>query len=139
MLATLCAVAHAQQIPNDIDLRAAYCLPIVNEQVAVFGQPSGTPQPPQAERAIKDMASDAQGRLDHLKRYLLPRMPYLDATALAAAAAQGKDDSQRAQQDSAQCLASCERDANPKQCLTSCETDTLVKVRRCTKLGWLPF
>lgn len=140
MLAASFAVAHAQQPPNDVDLRAAYCLPVVNEQVTVIqsGQ-SGQPLPPQAERAVKEMAADAQARSDHLKRYLLPRMPYLDATALAAAAAQGREDSQRGQQDTAQCFSSCERDANPRQCLSSCTTETMTRVRRCTKLDWLPF
>lgn len=133
LLAASSAVAHAQQLPNDVDLLAAYCAPIVNQQVAVFqsGQ-SGQPLPPHAEQYLKDAAADAQQRSGRLKRYLMPRIPYLDPTALAAASTQGKEDVERAQQDAAQCISTCEHDANPPQCARSCTTDTLTRVRRCT-------
>ncbi|SAL87908.1 hypothetical protein AWB74_08315 [Caballeronia arvi] len=77
--------AFAQQAPSDVDLRAAYCLPIVNQQVAVYQNAlssPGHPLPAQLEQMIKNMAADAQGRADHLKRYLQRRIADLDATAL---------------------------------------------------------
>ena len=133
--------AFAQQPPSDIDLRAAYCIPIVNQQVAVYQNAlssPGRPLPPQLEQTIKKMAADAQDRADQLKRYLQPRMADLDATALLAAAEQGKKDLQRGEQDVIQCMTSCQNDANPAACTSSCSTDTLARVRRCTKLDWLP-
>ncbi|MPW24110.1 hypothetical protein GCT13_47660 [Paraburkholderia sp. CNPSo 3157] len=132
----------AQQPPSDVDLRAAYCIPIVNQQVAVYQHAlssPGQPLPPQLEETIKNMAADAQDRADRLKRYLLPRMADLDATALLAASEQGKQDLQRGKQDVIQCMTFCQHDANPAACMSSCSTDTLTRVRRCTKLDWLPF
>ena len=133
--------AFTQQPPSDVDLRAAYCIPIVNQQVAVYQNAlssPGHPLPPQLEQTIKSMAADAQERADHLKRYLQPRMTDIDTTALLAAAEQGKQDLRRGQQDVIQCMTACQNDANPAACTSSCNTDTLTRVRRCTKLDWLP-
>ncbi|SAK77628.1 hypothetical protein AWB81_03748 [Caballeronia arationis] len=128
------------QPPNDVDLRAAYCVPIVRNQVDIYQ--NAMTEPPsnsQVDQAIKKLAADAQQNLARLQRYLVPRMPYLDSTALLAAMAQGKDDSQRALTEATQCMATCQNKPNPMQCMNACTTDTMQRVRRCSQLDWLPF
>lgn len=139
-LACLPTPTFAQQLPTDIDLRAAYCLPIVNDELATFQTPiDPSVLTPQMKQGVESAIAEAQERANRLKRFLLPRVPYLDATALLAASTQGKQDEQRGLQDTRECFTSCQGASDSRACMTSCETDALARVRRCSKLDWLPF
>jgi hypothetical protein len=129
--------AVAQQLlPTDVDLRASYCIPVVNEGLRVLqGAQPGETQTDETIRAV----TEVQGRADRLTRYLVPRVPYLDATALAAAATQGKRDMQLAEGEIARCMSTCDRSPNAVVCVKVCPADARTKVARCTNLDWLPY
>ncbi|WP_321899143.1 hypothetical protein [Paraburkholderia heleia] len=132
--------AQQYQPPNNVDLLAAYCVPILKSQLDFYqnslAQPSTNPK---VDEFTRGLAADTQQNLNHVQRYVLPRMEYLDPTALLAASTQGKEDFQRALADTGQCFSTCQNNANAQQCMSSCTTDTMQRVRRCQKLDWLPF
>lgn len=130
-----CFGAFAQQLPDKADLKAAYCIPIMQAQVANFQSDTHTTNP-QVKQRIATALAEVSGRLQRTQRYLIPRIPYLEPTALAAARQQGLDDQATALKQVIDCAQKCETPA----CLDKCvPAEPGNKVRACTQTDWLPF
>lgn len=135
LLPAFAASAQQQQLPNNADLKAAYCIPIMQSQVANFQGDTKTTDP-QVKQHIAAALADVSGRLERTQRYLLPRIPYLEPTALAAARQQGISDQATSIKLVLDCAKTCETPACMDKCVPS---EPANKVRSCNQTDWLPF
>jgi hypothetical protein len=125
--------------PNNIDLRATYCvafhnfivsqnLPILNDERKFAGL-YGT----QFVDDIRASTASSENNLSRLRGYMLPRLKFLDAESLLLAANQFPKDYQF--------LQSCQKKCSDLDCMNICPTSTgyQEKVSWCTNLNWIPF
>jgi len=109
--------APPKQLPNETDLKAAYCMPF----------------------AATLTYSDNHFRLE---AYLVPRLKFLDSVGILAASERGKADVVRARQDNQRCEDSCKAPPNaPNGCWTKCleNSEALMRTATCADLSFLPF
>lgn len=132
--------ASAQQFapPTDTDLKASYCVRALQRQLA--GIPLG-----QTEQ-MDNLVYDTRDRLNRLQSYLIPRITYLDATGLLAAAKRADVDGDQYRQRLDRCTqSSCKQDDIPRACadkIGACigmESELQLRMQSCSKLDWLPF
>lgn len=135
LLHAFAAQAQQQQLPNNADLKAAYCIPIMQAQVANFQGDTQTTDP-QVKQRIASALAEVSGRLERTQRYLLPRIPYLETTALAAARQQGITDQAASIKLVLDCAKKCETPACMDKCVPA---EPANKVRACNQTDWLPF
>jgi hypothetical protein len=148
--ATTFEVAHAQRLPTDVELKAAYCLKVTQGFVANTVVPNNAD--PAVREYVENARKDADDRLNRLQLYLLPRMRELESFALVAAFKRGETDSAtfwRSVMDiTDKCAKECgvigatgEVREKAMQCLERCVTSDqlLARIMSCGKLNWLPF
>ena len=156
LLLFVSAPALAQQAPTDTDLRAAYCARILQFDIrlyqSVVGELQGNivkfgPVRDQGDAKllddIKALLNDAQrtlresrSGLDRINAYLMPKLSYLDPTALLAAAKRADVD--LADSQDAPCSQACSKD--PKCIERECvQQDIVARFKPCRAITWLPF
>ena len=142
--------ARAQGLPSAVDLRAAYCIPILQESLsealslkrnAETYALSG-PQKEVVEKTLSETATN----LRRLQLYLLPRLSYLDPYGIEAAQQSGNEDYARHQENAKACDTKCYNIVtnNPYEhfsCVLQCNSDSPLRARTsvCADLSWLPF
>jgi hypothetical protein len=135
--------------PNDVDLKAAYCLTIQRDNVnslttimtyAESLKTDGTNQ------KFKDLSrrnlSEAEDRFNHIQTYLVPRLEYIDANALTGAIERAKQDILFISNESTiNCSRQCSSGIheNITACVNKCAPEQFSKLRSCEELSWLPF
>jgi hypothetical protein len=161
----LCAIpwmANAQdQLPSDADLRTAYCIPViqddigkVNEGLALYDQwIANIGAVPENQRAaqleklrseqadVRTHLANIQSTLHRLQAFLIPRMPSLDVLGLLAASNRAKADIKQADAELNACTPRCLSTGAPdchdtKMCVNA---DLLTRRNACLTPTWLPF
>ena len=130
--------ASAQQLPNAVDLRAAYCLQVSQHNVGqLIGPPVDGEMPEATKQVLANTLEKARSNVRRLQLYLVPRIPQLDAFAISAATKSGDEDSALADRDLAQCYSTCQI----ADCFNKCSANSaaVAKVRGCNDLSFLPF
>lgn len=144
VLAMLSSNIYAQKlIPNNVDLRAAYCISKANETVrlltSVVGYLPTDPLDKLTERVHNDLAEE-KNKLKRMQGYLIPRLEYLATEPLMIAVNQFKidDDNMSKCQKRNQCNVG---DANFDKCNAACKVSSGVgeKMGQCGNLAWLPY
>ena len=131
-LLTLPGTAAAES-PNEADLHSAYCVPVLQYEIA------------QTQRGgDRQMLEKLQAALNQVQAYLHPRMPKLDPMALAQMQSRAQGDIQQFQKG-VQCMGNCAsgKDDPTKTeaaaCTKSCmDMGAVAHMDTCTKLIWLP-
>jgi hypothetical protein len=146
--------ARAQELPSQVDLRAAYCIPILQDGLSEISSLRNYVQsqslPPEhkavAEKTLSEAATKTVTNLRRLQLYLLPRLPYLDAYGIGAARKSGEEDIARLKELGKTCDTSCRNmfSNNPSaslSCVIQCNSNSPVRARTnvCDDLSWLPF
>ena len=99
-------VAVAQRAPSDTELRAAYCLSLVKQEIEyqqraiaqseTLAKNAQTPERRQAQEADAALWQGMQDAAEAIRRklemYLTPRLPALDPGAMLAATQRGAED-----------------------------------------------
>src|SRR5437879_1323417 len=95
LLLVLVSNARAQGLPSGVDLRAAYCIPILQESVreseAIKREVEGYLQLPdnmwtrQHQAVVEQQLASTSTKLRRLQLYLLPRLPYLEPYGILTA------------------------------------------------------
>jgi len=130
-LVTFPGIAPAQEPLSEADLRSAYCVPVLQWEIAQV-QRGG-------DREVLEKLSSA---LTRVQAYLRPRMSQLDPTALAQAQNRARDDVQGLQ-TGLQCTVNC-ASKNPTEtaaaaCTKSCmDTAILARMGACEVASWVP-
>lgn len=140
----------AQQIPpNDIELRAAYCLAVAQDRLAAaqFIAKADVSEYAADIQAKLKVAADgtvdeAANRLNRLRAYVGPK-DHLDHSAMLIAHKRGQIDGGLLAQQRHTCIPKC---GNAKTidaftaCSDSCgEPELKRRIAQCEKLDWLPF
>ena len=146
-VALLCGIvahqAHAQQLPSPIDLKAAYCIPVVNHSIALYANNLSSDNSPLAELQRKHH-SELTSRRRRLNLFLMPRIDSLDSSSIVVALSRGKEDVSKLSEIQRVCDLKCGNVGNlDKQfdCREQCggEYDAVKQIRTCNDLSWLPF
>ena len=129
-----------KQLPNEADLKAAYCSSVVRSWIQVFNQDfSGYDADVKKEMA--KLIAETEEDLRRLESYLFPRMRYLDLLSITAAVERGKADVARNQQDGQTCREFCPDKKTRTSCLEKCRDDGAAykRIAVCGDLSFLPF
>jgi hypothetical protein len=139
LLPLLACTASAQQLhrPTNADLRAAYCIPVLQADIARLDKAipaarasSGIDQPIRPydfdqfaalEAAAEKQRAERFDALNRLQALLLPRMAQLDSTALLAAQARAAADMEEKSKEGKDCVMRCSKTAtNDYKALSLC-------------------
>jgi hypothetical protein len=154
-------------LPTDTELRAAYCVRVL--QIDVTNLHSLSTQladmaahiqdvPPdlrqqafqtlqESKRDLSQKIVERESALNRVQLFILPRMNYLDATALLAAIRRAESDRQESDAVSSKCSRQCTEPKAGKttadgiaSCLRSCMgSDLQSRLEACRNPAWLPF
>jgi hypothetical protein len=143
-----------ESLPTDIELRAAYCIPIVKWQLGISQQTEviarglerDATTPSEHKKLSKVYANTRKSTaaveltLHRLQSYLLPRIQLRDPVALAAAQGRGEADLRELQNATEHCTTQCAGPEHETECFESCVGKPLVaRMRACLSASWLPF
>lgn len=131
MLLLFPAVAIAQrQLPNDVDLKAAYCIPIVRSH----GQIAINDCPEAFRNSLQDGKDKAAVNLRRLTLYLLPRFSQLDVTPLLGASKSAEEDMEWMMAE----VRKCDKMTPIEEALKcmAVETETSKRLRSCNVLSF---
>ena len=143
------SLARAAELPSQVDLRAAYCIVILQDAYSASVIASMGLTDTKDKEGTRKQLTDTETNLRRLQLYLLPRLPYLDTSGLLAATTSGKEDVARLQAHKQKCQTSCgpEVSSDPflhGMCMLGCHLEaskepTTARIRVCESLNWLPF
>lgn len=137
-------LAVAQRPPSDNELKAAYCIPYIQDSIRVlqhFAKGGSGELSPVEIDAISTLPigrelSENKDRLSRLQSYLIPKLQYLDALAIGAASARAAADIQGAKDQTA----ACTKSDRVKSCMeTFYKSELWARINGCRDLVWLPF
>jgi hypothetical protein len=148
-------------LPTETELRAAYCIPVLQDEIAdlhklldniMESMAAGTDDVPPAirqewkdsiEKSKRDLPEHIKAResaLNRVQLFILPRMPYLDPTALLSATARARADIQENAADTHKCTSQCSTSGQFKSCMIACvNSDLHARLDACRNPTWLPF
>jgi signal transduction histidine kinase len=144
ILLILASRVEARELPSEVDLRAAYCIPYVQQFINAVGPPETFVQDPEVKEAAEQLLSQLTSDLRRLQLYLMPRIRHLDSLGLTTALQRGKEDVGKMYEYSKTYSTKCDRPQHkPSQdsCFKKCMADSPFKTRleSCSDLRWLPF
>lgn len=170
VLAAVCfaTAAFAQRpLPTDTELRAAYCVRVLQSDIAnLHSLRAGIDDsaarinevPPdlrqqvlrtleESKRDLPQKLSERETALNRVQLFILPRMRYLDSTALLAATRRADSDLQESAAVGSKCVRECSEptrgdgaDDRSASCLRTCMGgDLQSRLEACRNPTWLPF
>lgn len=153
--AGLATVAFGQgPLPTDTELRAAYCIRVLQSDIAdshsILNEMRTEELSPelrqQVLQALKKSKRDLESALNRVQLFILPRMPYLDSTALLAATRRADSDLRNSAGIQNKCMRECTESGTADRgssCLQTWQTciggDLQSRLEACRNPTWLPF
>ncbi len=165
-----CSNALSQErLPTDVELRSAYCIPVLQNDISVLQQALATANsgidhitdiPVQSgrdavlqayqrgQREFEKAITERQSALNRLQLYITPKIPYLDVDSLMAATSRAKADIQQFDTKSKSCTLECmgplksdsAEKSDPVFCFKTCSGVELNdRLAACRNPTWLPF
>jgi hypothetical protein len=134
------APAHGQQALDTIDYKAAYCVGRLHDlQVP---QPSSS-SPDSVNEWLRKLTDKVENARTRLRAYMLPRMAYLDGTAILATMQVGAKEQQQYASAMRECVAKASASgsiADAARISSSCANDAgWPKLKECEDAAFLPF
>jgi hypothetical protein len=139
-LIAACTAAQAQQLPSSIELRATYCVAVLQYRLALFNSmPPDTPA--EIQGGILEEKERASSNLRRLQAFLGPRVQHLEPASLALALDAGDQDAENATQEAARCVDRCADEGDAGACLHECREQSAVmtRVQMCDDTSWYPI
>lgn len=147
LVVSLSAAAESKSLPSDTDLKAAYCIGVMNDQALLFEDirkyPPSLPRAREVE--LTKFFADFDENRARLRNYLLPRLASLESSGIGSALKSGEADSRRIVSETSSCIAACQvkQDSSPLAgCSSSCNGNpngVAKRVRACQDISWLPY
>ena len=133
---------YAQKLmPNNVDLRAAYCISSGNALVSFLTSiigPSHTEPLDKHNAILAKSLVEENNKLKRMQGYLIPRLKYLEAMPLMIAANQYEIDMKNIEncQTRNKCIVE-----NLQKCTENCRKESGLegKVGQCDNVEWLPY
>lgn len=145
-LATLAGDVAAQQPPTDVELRASFCIGVMQGTAAMArGILSGLKPGDPPNDSATAMLATSEDNLRRLQSYVVPKMTYLDPAALLLAHKRGQTDVASVETATTTCVNRCTpllpNHARVDACIAKCraETPLFSRLDGCRDLNWLPF
>jgi hypothetical protein len=138
----------AEQLPSEVDLRAAYCIPIVAHWISVWGRLANDPVMKESgvQQDIAKIIAEHNEDMRRLQLYIVPRIPHLEWPGMSGALKRGREDRDKLEQYNATCETKCKLPANKsvsleEACRGKCYKENPLnhRVSTCSDLRWLPF
>jgi hypothetical protein len=133
------------QPPSDNELRAAYCIGVVQVELQYMAQIDALFRetvPADKMGEINQQRADTEQRLARLRAYLLPKLSHLDAVALTVAKQRADTDAALAKTEGDKLLKSCPigPPLEALKCVTNAPTtEASSRLKACNDTSWLPF
>jgi hypothetical protein len=130
--------------PNETDLKAAYCRPVVASSIAEHRRAVSANLTPQLHNAAQKRLEAAIERGRRLEFYLLPRINALKSERLLEAQGRGYTDISEAADMARACDTKCSG-IGDADAATSCrrrcgdDSEALKRTRACNDISWLPL
>ena len=130
--------------PNPVDLKAAYCRPVVASTISLYAKSLSADAPSNLHVTAKEQHDAATERRRRLEVYMLPRIDVVEPAGLLAAQARGKEDAESLSRFMLTCDAKCKNVADPQKntsCHRQCSegSEVVKRTRDCDDLSWLPL
>jgi hypothetical protein len=142
LLVILSGNIYAQNLmPNNIDLRAAYCISsgnaIVSLLTSIIGSSPTEPLDKQTSMLAQSLAEESN-KLKRMQGYLIPRLEYLATKPLMMASNQFKIDMKNI--ENCQTRNKCTVE-NLQKCTEACRKESGLgeKLGQCDSVEWLPY
>ena len=129
---------QSSELPTPIDLQAAYCMGVMSATVKSANEISANDPSLLSDENFNDQLSKERGILNRLSVYLVPRLAYLDVTAVNAAVELGKVDANRFDTCNSSCLDKSTR-SEFLSCASECKGKISEKFLACHDPSFLPF
>lgn len=141
------------QLPNDVEQKASYCLAVLKLQyseTAALKSKVTDATNPDARKALepgavwtKKHVEKLNDNLNRIESFLLPRLPYLEPTAVLTAYYRGEADIRRQREESQgrKCADKCKNTGFSERCLGECmeANETNRRIFQCSDLSFLPY
>lgn len=141
VLAIIATDAMARvQLPNNTDLKAAYCLPVESNLSGMVGELSSrddTAHSASDAKIIADAQALFRDKVRRLQLYLAPRLQDLESSGIAVAARRAHEDLAQAGADAIACANESGRLTDNESCLV--RSEAVKRLRSCDDLSFLPF
>lgn len=129
--------------PNEVDLKAAYCRPVVAATLSELQRILSANVAPDLQRAAQQRYDAAMDRTRRLAFYLLPRLNTLQSTDLLDAQSRGYTDVASLAELARTCDVKCGGIADAAAstaCRQGCNSDSEAarRARECDDVSWLP-
>lgn len=145
-----------RQLPNDVELKASYCLAIAKLQYSTLAGRGPMKPDPDADAETRRIVADAEAtrkkilakfedNISRIQSFLAPKTTYLDAASMLTAYSRGEADYQRQRESfkSKECGDRCKDAASGGRgaCEAKCmeEDDLNRRIFECRDLSFLPF
>ena len=143
-------------IPNDTELKAAYCMGLIGVQRQEFSRDAeelnrGVKEQPNPElaqilenglRVVNEHLKELSDNHNRIVSFISPRRRYLDPVSLLAAAEQGQTDweTQKSASNASRCSSECGKDPSGA-CVEECmlQDDLSKRIFSCRDLSFLPY
>ena len=139
-----CFRISASSLPNDVDLKAAYCLEKIRQVAQIHLEISAHPPNDKFNQEqlsfLRAERNKATSDLNRIESYIVPRLKYLDLQSITLAMGRHKADST----SMGQCIKTerCPSQLNSQLCWDNCNKETSgagSRLKTCSDLDWLPF
>lgn len=121
-----------EELPNEDDLQAAYCIVILRHSVDDLSTLVPAEVTDATKREIDETIKKFKFNFHQLRAYLAPRTQNLDILSIKEAQFRAEEDGSRGTQDAQICLKSCKDESCLKKCLDDSETS--IRARKCHEL-----
>ena len=130
--------------PSQLDLRVAYCRPVVASTIDMHGKTLSSGAPAAVKKIAKKDHAAASERKRRLEIYMLPRLNVVEPSGLLDAQARGKQDAANMNELMETCRAECAKVADAQEhaaCMQQCGAGNEVarRTRDCDDISWLPL
>ncbi len=144
------------QLPNDVEQKASYCLAVLklqdSEAAALDSKlthnlthatnPDNGKTLEAAAIRFKKHVDKLNDNLNRIESFLLPRLPYLEPTAVFTAYYRGEADIRRQREESQgrKCADKCKNTGFSERCMGECmEAEVNRRIFQCRDLSFLPY
>ena len=137
------SLAFSKELPNEVDLQAAYCVAIVKNDLASLQAmipdqiayekknfPGKVHDDPKSDELIKD----TEFKLHRLEAYLTPRLQYLEPQGLLISMKRGEENKIRSKNEVSICYDSCKdpvcKTCKDTACRNKCTFESMDNIQR---------
>jgi hypothetical protein len=148
MAASPLSVSAQNQQPTDVDLRTAYCIPVVKSQIVLLQQ-ALTPLhaqgdfrfvlPQQAADEIQKSIANLESVLKRLQLYFALKLRSVDPLGLALAEKRGEADVQTLSETNGRCAVQNGVPQDSPHYNACMDQDLIARMKACETPTWLPF